>query len=161
MNPTPGSVSFTFHWISIPSSLFGFHHEHPISFAMNRSMSERSRNEAARTSPPVRSDGQNQNKGQDGTSSLLKSLETNLEDLRTLITCRVCIRPLYEPYTISCGHTFCYSCLRQWFDRDRAQKTCPDCRAKVVKQPAPAYLVSTIYLCLCVTTKTHLQRSEI
>jgi hypothetical protein len=66
---------------------------------------------------------------------------TELDDLRALVTCRVCIRPLYEPYTISCGHTFCYTCLRQWFDRDRAQKTCPDCRSKVVQQPAPAYLV--------------------
>lgn len=78
----------------------------------------------------------------EGAMSLLHHSVTDLDDLRTLITCRVCIRPLYEPYTISCGHTFCYTCLRQWFDRDRTQKTCPDCRSKVVQQPAPAYLVS-------------------
>ena len=77
----------------------------------------------------------------DGVMSLLQNSMTDLDDLRTLITCRVCVRPLYEPYTISCGHTFCYTCLRQWFDRDRTQKTCPDCRSKVVQQPAPAYLV--------------------
>lgn len=80
----------------------------------------------------------------DGSSSLLKLLETNLDDLRAIITCRICIRPLYEPYTISCGHTFCYSCLLQWFEKDRTQKTCPDCRAKVIQQPAPAYLVSPV-----------------
>lgn len=80
----------------------------------------------------------------DGSSSLLKILETNLDDLRAIITCRICIRPLYEPYTISCGHTFCYSCLLQWFEKDRTQKTCPDCRAKVIQQPAPAYLVSPV-----------------
>lgn len=78
----------------------------------------------------------------EGSASLIQSLETNLDDLRALVTCRICIRPLYEPYTIACGHTFCYSCLRQWFERDRTQKTCPDCRTKVVQQPAPAYLVS-------------------
>lgn len=78
----------------------------------------------------------------EGSASLIQSLETNLDDLRALVTCQVCIRPLYEPYTIACGHTFCYSCLRQWFERDRTQKTCPDCRTKVVQQPAPAYLVS-------------------
>lgn len=83
---------------------------------------------------------------QDGSSSLLKILETNLDDLRAIITCRICIRPLYEPYTISCGHTFCYSCLLQWFEKDRAQISCPDCRAKVIQQPAPAYLVSPAQL---------------
>lgn len=108
---------------------------------MNGSMSGPHRNETARNCPSV---PQNQHShGEDGSAGLLHCQETNLEDLRTLITCRVCIRPLYEPYTIACGHTFCYSCLRQWFDRDRTQKTCPDCRTKVTKQPAPAYLVST------------------
>ncbi|KAL9031858.1 MAG: hypothetical protein Q9196_000172 [Gyalolechia fulgens] len=31
-----------------------------------------------------------------------------------------------------------------WFDRDHSKKTCPDCRAHVVHQPAPAYLVRDI-----------------
>lgn len=137
--PRPLRLEFRFH-VDL-----NFHHDHCRIFVMNSSMSESSKNETTRKSPSARPDQQKQ--GQDGSASLFKSLETNLEDLRTLIICRICIRPLYEPYTISCGHTFCYSCLRQWFDRDRAQKTCPDCRAKVVKQPAPAYLVSIIYLC--------------
>jgi hypothetical protein len=81
----------------------------------------------------------------DGSARLLQSIETSLEDLRSLITCRICVRPLYEPYTIECGHTFCYSCLRQWFDRDRTKKTCPDCRSDVIRQPAPAYLVGLLY----------------
>ncbi len=81
-----------------------------------------------------------------GSAGLLQTLETSLDDLRSLITCRICIRPLYEPYTIECGHTFCYSCLRQWFDRDRTKKTCPDCRADVIRQPAPAYLVGRAHI---------------
>ena len=79
--------------------------------------------------------------GSDGPVGLLRSLETSLDDIRTLITCRVCVRPLFEPYTLECGHTFCYGCLVRWFERDRAKKTCPDCRADVIRSPAPAYLV--------------------
>lgn len=48
---------------------------------------------------------------------------------------------LYEPYTNSCGHTFCYSCLSQWFNNAEHKKSCPDCRAHVKNAPAPAYLV--------------------
>ena len=79
--------------------------------------------------------------GRDGPIGLLHTLETSLDDIRTLITCRVCVRPLFEPYTIECGHTFCYGCLVRWFERDRAKKSCPDCRADVLRPPAPAYLV--------------------
>lgn len=86
---------------------------------------------------------------QNGSSSLLQTLETSLDDLRTIITCRICIRPLYEPYTIACGHSFCYSCLRQWFDRDPRNKTCPDCRSEVTREPAPSYLVSLVISLRC------------
>ncbi|CAD6590087.1 MAG: hypothetical protein ASARMPREDX12_004189 [Alectoria sarmentosa] len=63
--------------------------------------------------------------GRDDPVGLLQTLETSLDDIRTLIICRVCVRPLFEPYTIECGHTFCYGCL------------VPD----VLRPPAPAYLV--------------------
>lgn len=79
----------------------------------------------------------------DESITLLQTLETSLDDIRALITCRVCVRPLFEPYTIECGHTFCYGCLVRWFERDRTKKSCPDCRADVKRPPAPAYLVRT------------------
>lgn len=72
---------------------------------------------------------------------LASILESSVDDLRNLVACRICIRPMYEPYTTQCGHTFCYSCLRQWFDRGHGKMTCPDCRAHIKHQPAPAYLV--------------------
>ena len=80
----------------------------------------------------------------DPSTDLLHTLEKSVEDLRSLVSCRVCVRPMYEPYTIACGHTFCYSCLAQWFASHNTNKTCPDCRAKVSQQPAPAYVVSTM-----------------
>ena len=76
------------------------------------------------------------------SDSTLQTIESSLEDLRSLVTCRICVKLLYEPYTIQCGHTFCYSCLAQWFRAHNVNKTCPDCRAGVSQQPAPAYVVS-------------------
>ncbi|KAK2805474.1 hypothetical protein FQN51_000300 [Onygenales sp. PD_10] len=75
---------------------------------------------------------------------LLQTFQGHIEDIRTLIYCGVCVKPLYEPFTLACGHTFCYSCLTQWFASHRRKKTCPDCRAAVSVQPAPAYLVRQI-----------------
>ncbi|KAJ5342558.1 hypothetical protein N7541_011682 [Penicillium brevicompactum] len=78
------------------------------------------------------------------TSGLEHTLQGHVDDLRTLIQCGICIRPLYEPFTLACGHTFCYSCLTSWFAGGKAKRTCPDCRAPVKTQPAPAYLVRTM-----------------
>ncbi|CAL5873801.1 uncharacterized protein PFLUO_LOCUS8084 [Penicillium psychrofluorescens] len=74
-------------------------------------------------------------------SGLATTLQGHVDDIRTLIQCGICIRPLYEPFTLACGHTFCYSCLSSWFSGGRSKRTCPDCRAPVRTQPAPAYLV--------------------
>ncbi|KAL8730425.1 MAG: hypothetical protein Q9166_004063 [cf. Caloplaca sp. 2 TL-2023] len=79
-----------------------------------------------------------------GQQDLTSILQSNLDELRNLVACRICIRPMYEPYTTQCGHTFCYSCLRQWFERGNTKKTCPDCRAHIQHQPAPAFLVRNI-----------------
>ena len=91
----------------------------------------------------------------------LKSWTETLDSFRNDLTCRICFKLLYEPYTNPCGHTFCYryevsshqrraslniySCLSQWFVNPsggaKFNKTCPDCRAAVLTQPAPAYLI--------------------
>jgi hypothetical protein len=39
----------------------------------------------------------------------LKVFKTEFESLRTHLTCKICDRMLYQPYTISCGHTYCYT----------------------------------------------------
>lgn len=78
------------------------------------------------------------------SSGLLQTLQGHVEEVRALIQCGICVRPLYEPYTLACGHTFCYGCLTSWFSSGRSNKTCPDCRAQVKIQPAPAYLVRAI-----------------
>ncbi|KAL2809936.1 hypothetical protein BJX63DRAFT_403442 [Aspergillus granulosus] len=82
---------------------------------------------------------------QHDASGLFHTLQGHVDDIRALIQCGICIRPLYEPFTLACGHTFCYGCLSSWFAEGRSNnKTCPDCRAPVKSQPAPAYLVRAV-----------------
>ncbi|KAF2265575.1 hypothetical protein CC78DRAFT_543113 [Lojkania enalia] len=71
----------------------------------------------------------------------LKALRSDFDGLRSHLTCKICDRLLYQPYVIACGHTYCYSCLCQWFASNKARKTCPDCRAVVTQIPAPAYVI--------------------
>ncbi|KAI9757112.1 MAG: hypothetical protein M4579_003590 [Chaenotheca gracillima] len=81
----------------------------------------------------------------DGKSeALLRVFTSDLESVRSMTTCNICFKMLYEPYTLSCGHTCCYVCLRTWFHENRHRKTCPDCRCKITQQPAPAYLIKDI-----------------
>ncbi|KAF7717370.1 Uncharacterized protein PECH_006691 [Penicillium ucsense] len=75
---------------------------------------------------------------------LFNTLQGHVDDIRTRLQCGICMRPLYEPFSLACGHTFCYTCLAQWFSGGRSKRTCPDCRAAVKTQPAPAYLVREI-----------------
>ena len=71
-------------------------------------------------------------------------LQERIDDMRSLIECKICLRPLYEPYMLACGHTYCYGCLDHFFNSNgdrRGKKTCPDCRTVVKAQPAPNYIV--------------------
>lgn len=40
---------------------------------------------------------------------LATSFKTDLTKIRSLVTCAVCDQLLYEPWTLGCGHTYCYS----------------------------------------------------
>ncbi len=44
---------------------------------------------------------------------------------------------------LECGHTFCYSCLVQWFT-EQARKKCPECRHKVKVKPEQSYVLRDI-----------------
>ncbi|QSZ28641.1 hypothetical protein DSL72_003140 [Monilinia vaccinii-corymbosi] len=65
----------------------------------------------------------------------------DLLGMRGSLTCSICDQLLYEPWTLQCGHTYCYSCLCQWFIPNKRKKTCPECRTAVKQIPAPAFLV--------------------
>ncbi|RMZ80710.1 hypothetical protein DV738_g2701, partial [Chaetothyriales sp. CBS 135597] len=75
-------------------------------------------------------------------NSLLTTFQRHIEDMRGLTLCKICLRPFYEPFTLACGHTYCYSCLRDWLNGPRelrAEKGCPDCRQKIETEPSPNY----------------------
>lgn len=77
-------------------------------------------------------------------NAALRSLQTHIEDMRSLTLCKICLKPFYEPYILACGHTYCYSCLRNWFGGSTTRqknKNCPDCRTIVRVAPAPNYLL--------------------
>ncbi|KAJ9655541.1 E3 ubiquitin ligase [Neophaeococcomyces mojaviensis] len=89
----------------------------------------------------------------------MQTLQSHIEDMRSLTNCKICLNPFYEPYILACGHTYCYSCLRSWFggqqDGDRrSNKNCPDCRATVHVQPAPNYALRDL-------THMFVQRTEL
>lgn len=46
--------------------------------------------------------------------------KNDLDSIRATVTCSVCDQLLYEPWTLGCGHTYCYS-VRSLL---RASKVC-------------------------------------
>ncbi|KAG8525469.1 uncharacterized protein KY384_009113 [Bacidia gigantensis] len=79
-----------------------------------------------------------------GDAAIRRAMENGLNDIREMISCRICVHPMFEPYTTECGHTFCYGCLIRWFEQDKKRKSCPDCRANVTTQPSPSYALRDI-----------------
>ncbi|KAK6441060.1 E3 ubiquitin ligase [Oleoguttula sp. CCFEE 5521] len=87
----------------------------------------------------------------------LRKLEPDLEAMRQLITCKMCYRFLTEPYSLACGHTYCYICLDAWLVTQKKQ-TCPDCRAVVRFQPTPSFIVREMTIIF--TTRPELLSDE-
>ncbi|RKF63434.1 RNA polymerase II elongation factor [Erysiphe neolycopersici] len=72
------------------------------------------------------------------------TLRSDFKCMRVLATCSICDQLLYEPWTIACGHTYCYSCLCSWFSQDKRKKSCPECRLRVKVMPAPSFLIKQL-----------------
>ncbi|KAJ7132378.1 hypothetical protein C8R44DRAFT_49225 [Mycena epipterygia] len=97
-------------------------------------------------------------------SSKSRKSEELLQTIETSLQCQICIELLSKPYAIApCGHIFCLECLQQWFrsapsnDSDNEmdadaqeeyilhrEKSCPCCRAAVVRRPVPVFVVKNI-----------------
>ena len=112
---------------------------------MSRTESKPTSSIMAPPTPSASSVGNSAAQGSSGHEQTLKALQTDVDAMRQIVTCKICHRLLYEPYSLACGHTYCYSCLSQWLV-DSRKKTCPDCRAHVNQQPTPSYLVRELVL---------------
>ncbi|XP_008508975.2 tripartite motif-containing protein 43-like [Equus przewalskii] len=44
------------------------------------------------------------------------------------LTCLICLNCLMDPVTIDCGHSFCWSCLRVYWEKAETPACCPVCR---------------------------------
>ena len=50
--------------------------------------------------------------------------------------CGICHEFLAVPMMISCGHNYCYECLRNWFSSNSTRElNCPNCRVSVIDEP--------------------------
>ena len=50
--------------------------------------------------------------------------------------CGICHEFLSQPMMISCGHNYCYRCLKNWFMSNATRElNCPSCRVSVTNEP--------------------------
>ncbi|KAF2769302.1 hypothetical protein EJ03DRAFT_98178 [Teratosphaeria nubilosa] len=118
----------------------------PDSTTMGEGSSTMAQKQTHSQSHPQQTQTQPQSHG-DGChhEAALKTLHSDVSAMRDLVTCQVCHRFMYEPFQLSCGHTYCYTCLSQWLGSNH-KKTCPDCRAHIHQQPTPSYIIRELVL---------------
>uniref|UniRef100_A0A672ZV18 RING-type domain-containing protein n=1 Tax=Sphaeramia orbicularis TaxID=375764 RepID=A0A672ZV18_9TELE len=63
---------------------------------------------------------------------------------RQKLTCSVCLDLFKDPVTIPCGHSYCMSCIKGFWEHEDQKTThsCPQCRHSVT--PRPALVKNTI-----------------
>ncbi|CAG8509521.1 2849_t:CDS:2 [Ambispora gerdemannii] len=69
---------------------------------------------------------------------VIESLQAESKQLKPGLTCVICVEFMSNPCTVSCGHTFCYECLRDWL---KIRRECPTCRMKITQRPALSFVV--------------------
>ncbi|KAF4071166.1 hypothetical protein AMELA_G00281900 [Ameiurus melas] len=56
---------------------------------------------------------------------------------RDQYNCSVCLDLMTDPVTIPCGHSYCRSCIKHYWDRDESRRArCPQCRQDFPTTPA-------------------------
>uniref|UniRef100_A0A3B5MHK0 RING-type domain-containing protein n=1 Tax=Xiphophorus couchianus TaxID=32473 RepID=A0A3B5MHK0_9TELE len=56
------------------------------------------------------------------------------------LCCPVCQDVFKDPVVLSCSHSFCKECLKNWW-REKPARECPVCKTRVVTEDRPSNLV--------------------
>uniref|UniRef100_A0A8C6WM69 Nuclear factor 7, brain n=1 Tax=Neogobius melanostomus TaxID=47308 RepID=A0A8C6WM69_9GOBI len=67
--------------------------------------------------------------------------------LEDFLTCPVCLDTFKEPVSLGCNHSFCSSCLQNYWDKNNT-KTCPVCRRKFKDIPPVNFALKQLRLSL-------------
>uniref|UniRef100_A0A672GCE5 RING-type domain-containing protein n=1 Tax=Salarias fasciatus TaxID=181472 RepID=A0A672GCE5_SALFA len=55
---------------------------------------------------------------------------------REKLTCSICLELLRDPATIPCGHSYCMSCIKgYWDEKNKETHACPQCRQDFTPRP--------------------------
>ncbi|XP_041643377.1 E3 ubiquitin-protein ligase TRIM11-like [Cheilinus undulatus] len=63
--------------------------------------------------------------------------QKEIQLVKETISCSICLDPLKDPVTVSCGHSYCMKCLQTYWDTEDEKNlySCPQCRQTFTPRP--------------------------
>nr|XP_046152897.1 E3 ubiquitin-protein ligase RNF135-like [Oncorhynchus gorbuscha] len=71
-------------------------------------------------------------------SSAFTTRDSRIVETMDSISCSICLDLLKDPVTISCGHSYCKGCIKEYWSLDdqKGIHSCPQCRQTFTPRPA-------------------------
>eukprot|EP01127_Copromyxa_protea_P018360 TRINITY_DN5766_c0_g1_i1.p1 TRINITY_DN5766_c0_g1~~TRINITY_DN5766_c0_g1_i1.p1 ORF type:complete len:142 (+),score=21.73 TRINITY_DN5766_c0_g1_i1:192-617(+) len=60
-----------------------------------------------------------------------------------ICTCGICMDIFYDPITLPCGHSYCFTCLYS-LEKSKPEKSCPMCRERWHEWPKTSRVLNDI-----------------